>query len=118
MQKEVVVEKQAQAVTEEGKTEKQTTPKTEGKKSDIHRGEVISTINTSGYTYIEYAEDGVVSWVAVQETPVKTGDIIEFPDSQMMKNFGSKSLKKNFDRLYMASQLRIVPKDNDNKNNI
>ncbi len=100
-------------VTEEVKEEKPTVPKDEAKKSDIHRGKVISSMNTIGYSYIEYEEDGVVSWVAVAETPVTVGDIIEFPDTPVLTNFGSKTLKRTFDRLHMASELRIVPKKSD-----
>ena len=117
-QGEIPADKPVSTVTEEVKAEKPADPKDEVKKSDIHIGKVISSMNTIGYSYIEYEEDGVVSWVAVAETPVNAGDVIEFPDTPILKKFGSKSLKKTFERLYMASELRILPKKSGDQNHI
>jgi hypothetical protein len=106
------VDKAIVTVTEEVKAETAPVQKEEAQKSDFHLGKVISSVNTNGYTYIEYEENELVSWVAVPEIAVKPGEIIEFPNAQLIKNFGSKSLKKNFNRLYMVSVLRIVPQEN------
>jgi hypothetical protein len=108
-QGEITSDKPVPAVTEEDNTKNQPAPKAEVMpKRFIPRKMVVSSMSTAGYSYIEYEENGVLSWVAVPETAVTAGDIIEFPDSQIIKNFTSKSLGKTFARLYMASELRIV----------
>ena len=58
-----------------------------------HKGKVVEAVNASGYTYVQVEENGQKLWVAVMETSVKPGDIVEFPDSSPMVNFKSKSLK-------------------------
>ena len=73
-----------------------------------HKGKVVSTMNSGGYTYVEVEENGQKLWVAVMETQVKAGDIVEFPDSPPMLNFQSKSLKRTFDKIIFAPGLRIT----------
>jgi len=72
-----------------------------------HKGKVISTMDAAGYTYVEVEENGQKLWVAVMQTKVKVGDIVEFPDSPPMVNFQSKSLKRTFDKIIFAPGLRI-----------
>ena len=73
-----------------------------------HKGKVVSTMNSGGYTYVEVEENGQKIWVAVMETKVKAGDVVEFPDSPPMVNFQSKSLKRTFDKIIFAPGLRIA----------
>jgi hypothetical protein len=75
-----------------------------------HKGKVLSTMDAAGYTYVEVDEKGQKLWVAVMQTKVKTGDIVEFPDSPPMVNFQSKSLKRTFDKIIFAPGLRIENK--------
>jgi hypothetical protein len=72
-----------------------------------HFGRVQETMNSSGYTYVLIDEGSQNTWVAVMETKVKVGDIIEFPDSEPMLNFQSKSLNKTFDKIIFAPSLLI-----------
>lgn len=72
-----------------------------------HKGKVVSTMNSGGYTYVEVEENGQKIWVAVMETQVKAGDVVEFPDSPPMLNFQSKSLKRTFDKIIFAPGLRV-----------
>ena len=72
-----------------------------------HKGKVVSTMNSGGYTYVEVEENGQKLWVAVMETKVNAGDVVEFPDSPPMINFQSKSLKRTFDKIIFAPGLRI-----------
>ena len=72
-----------------------------------HKGKVTSTMDAAGYTYVEVEENGQKIWVAVMQTKVKVGDIVEFPDSPPMVNFQSKSLKRTFDKVIFAPGLRI-----------
>ena len=75
-----------------------------------HKGKVLETMNAAGYTYVQVEENGQKLWVAVMETKVKAGDVVEFPDSPPMINFQSKSLKRTFDKIIFAPGLRIASK--------
>lgn len=72
-----------------------------------HKGKVVSTMDAAGYTYVEVEENGQKIWVAVMQTKVKVGDMVEFPDAPPMVNFQSKSLKRTFDKIIFAPGLRI-----------
>jgi tetratricopeptide (TPR) repeat protein len=76
-----------------------------------HRGRVLFTTNTGGYTYIKYDEGGKEAWVAVVETTVNVGDFIEFPDSEPLIDFESKTLNMKFDKLIFAPGIRLVSRD-------
>ncbi len=73
-----------------------------------HKGKVLQTMDSGGYTYLEVEENGQKLWVAVMQTPVKVGEVVEFPDSPPMVNFQSKTLKKTFDKIIFAAGVRIV----------
>jgi hypothetical protein len=73
-----------------------------------HKGKVLQTMDSGGYTYLEVEENGQKLWVAVMQTPVKVGEVVEFPDSPPMVNFQSKTLKKTFDKIIFAAGIRIV----------
>lgn len=75
-----------------------------------HKGKVVNTMNSGGYTYVEVEENGQKLWVAVMETKVKVGDMVEFPDSPPMINFQSKTLNRTFDKIIFAPGLRIAGK--------
>ena len=73
-----------------------------------HKGKVVNTMDSGGYTYVEVEENGQKLWVAVMQTKVKPGDVVEFPDSPPMVNFQSKTLKRTFDKIIFAPGLRIA----------
>ena len=75
-----------------------------------HKGKVVESMNAAGYTYVQVEENGQKMWVAVMETSVKPGDIVEFPDSSPMINFHSKTLNRTFDKIIFAPGLRIAKK--------
>jgi hypothetical protein len=72
-----------------------------------HKGKVVSTMDSGGYTYVEVEEKGQKLWLAVMQTKVKAGDIVEFPDSPPMINFHSKTLNRTFDKIIFAAGLRV-----------
>ena len=72
-----------------------------------HKGKVLETMNAGGYTYVQIEEKGQKLWAAVMETKVKVGDSVEFPDSQPMVNFQSKSLNRTFDKIIFAPGIKI-----------
>lgn len=75
-----------------------------------HKGTVVETMNSGGYTYALVEENGQKLWVAVMETKVAKGDVVEFPDSPPMVNFQSKTLNRTFDKIIFAPGLRIAGK--------
>jgi uncharacterized lipoprotein NlpE involved in copper resistance len=75
-----------------------------------HKGKVIETMNSGGYTYLQVEENGQKLWVAVMETKVEKGNVVEFPDSPPMVNFQSKTLNRTFDKIIFAPGLRIAGK--------
>lgn len=75
-----------------------------------HKGKVTDTMNSGGYTYIQVDEKGQKLWVAVMETKVKVGEVVEFPDSPPMINFHSKTLNRTFDKIIFAPGVRISGK--------
>ncbi|HJV35896.1 hypothetical protein [Geomonas sp.] len=72
-----------------------------------HKGKVIETMDSGGYTYVQVDENGQKLWVAAMQTPVKVGDTVEFPDSPPMINFQSKTLKRTFDKIIFAPGLAV-----------
>ena len=72
-----------------------------------HKGKVLETMDSGGYTYVQIDENGQKLWVAVMQTKVKVGDTVEFPDSPPMVNFPSKTLKRTFEKIIFAPGLAI-----------
>jgi hypothetical protein len=66
------------------------------------KGKVTETMNASGYTYAEVNTGKNKVWVAAPVAPIKVGDQIEFSTVMPMKNFRSKSLKRDFSVIYFA----------------
>jgi len=72
-----------------------------------HKGKVLETMDSGGYTYVQVDENGTKLWVAVMQTKVKVGDTVEFPDSPPMVNFQSKTLKRTFEKIIFAPGLKV-----------
>jgi len=72
-----------------------------------HKGKVLQTMDSGGYTYVEVDENGQKLWVAVMQTKVKVGDSVEFPDSPPMINFQSKTLKRTFEKIIFAPGIAV-----------
>jgi hypothetical protein len=69
---------------------------------------VVSTMNSGGYTYVEYVEGGAKKWLAGPETKLTVGDSIEFTGAMPMSNFESKTLKRKFDSILFVSTLKVT----------
>jgi len=78
---------------------------------DTHKGRVISTMDSGGYTYIEFEEKGKKLWVACPLTAVYVGDMIEFSRAAVMKNFHSNTLNRTFESILFAGSIKIGDKD-------
>jgi hypothetical protein len=70
-------------------------------------GEVLETMDSSGYTYVRLATDDGEIWAASNQFQVAVGDRVMLPLETPMQNFHSASLDRDFDLIYFASF--IVP---------
>ena len=73
----------------------------------IRKGKVITTMDAAGYTYVQVEEKGQKVWLAAMQSKVKAGDVVEFPDSQPMQNFTSKTLNRTFENIIFTPSLRV-----------
>ncbi len=72
-----------------------------------NEGIIISTIDTTGYTYMELENNGDRFWIAAPTTQVKVGDHIRFVESMVMTNFSSPTLNRTFRRIIFVSSTMI-----------
>lgn len=70
-------------------------------------GKVVETMNTSGYTYVLVNTGTNKAWAAAPQFAVKVGDTVAIGDSMPMPNYHSKSLNRDFDVVYFASQISV-----------
>ncbi len=79
----------------------------ESANSDLS-GIVLSTMDASRYTYIEYkTPEGKTLWAAVLQTKLNKGDKIRLINARLMRNFKSETLGKTFDLIYFAEGVEV-----------
>jgi hypothetical protein len=76
-------------------------------KTGTHKGKVISTMNSGGYTYVEFEEKDQKLWAASKQFKVSVGDTIEFSNAATMKNFYSRTLDRTFETILFASYIIV-----------
>jgi hypothetical protein len=76
--------------------------------SQTHRGKVTATMDSGGYTYIEFEEKGRKLWVASGKIEVSVGDTIEFSGAAPMKNFRSRTLNRTFESILFVAGIKIA----------
>ena len=72
-----------------------------------NEGIVVSTMDTTGYTYIELSNGTKKFWIAAPTTKVKNGDHIRFVENMTMHNFTSKTLNRTFDKLVFVTSTQV-----------
>lgn len=72
-----------------------------------NEGIVVSTLDTTGYTYMELENGGKRFWIAAPTTQVKKGEHIRFVENMSMHNFTSKTLNKTFDRIIFVTSTQV-----------
>jgi len=70
-------------------------------------GKVTDIIDTGGYTYAEVDTGKETVWAAAPASPLKIGDMIAFTTQMPMKNFRSKSIKRDFPVVYFTDRFMI-----------
>jgi hypothetical protein len=68
-----------------------------------NRGQVLSSIQVPGYTYIKVRTDGRILWLAGNPVEVEDGEIISWDPEMMMQDFQSNALNRTFDELVFVS---------------
>jgi hypothetical protein len=92
---------------EEALEQIRTFPGSEGPVNTGHRGRVLETMDSGGYTFARIDENSKKLWVAVMQTKVKIGDMVEFSDSPPLVNFHSNTLKRTFAKILFAPDLHV-----------
>lgn len=85
-----------------------TTNQASGAAQLTQKGKVLSVIDVPQYTYVEVAQDKKTMWIAGPSVKVKKGDMIRFGDGMPMKNFHSKTLKRDFPNISFVSQVVVT----------
>ena len=70
-------------------------------------GTVVETLNSGGYTYVQFKQGKSSMWLATSKTTVNKGDFVSFADSQAMHNFHSKTLNRTFEQIYFVANLSV-----------
>ena len=66
-------------------------------------GEIVETMNSGGYTYIQLDTGKEKIWAAAPETEVEVGQKVSVPQGMMMKDFPSSTLNRTFDEIWFVS---------------
>lgn len=72
-----------------------------------HKGKVIATMNSGGYTYVQFAENGKELWAACPQTEISVGDSITFSHAAPMKKFYSKTLDRTFESIFFVGRIKV-----------
>jgi len=75
-----------------------------------NKGDVVSTIQSGGYTYIEVDRDGSKEWLAAPQIKLEKGSHIRYSKGVLMNNFHSKTLNKTFDKVLFVGNIEVVKK--------
>lgn len=84
--------------------EQKTTTKKHQAAPNFLSGKVTDIINVTGYTYAEVNIGENKVWAAGPVTPLKIGDRVSFSTGMPMKNFRSKSMKRDFSVVYFIGR--------------
>jgi hypothetical protein len=70
-------------------------------------GSVVETMNSGGYTYIQFDTGTEKIWAAAPEFVVKVGDPVIVPEGMPMQNYTSKSLDRTFEMIYFVDSVVV-----------
>jgi len=71
----------------------------------VLHGDVLETMNSNGYTYLQLDTTRGKIWVAIPETQVKTGQTVTAAPGMTMYGFTSKTLNRTFDSIVFSPGL-------------
>jgi hypothetical protein len=70
-------------------------------------GKVVETTNAAGYTYVRVDTGGKKLWAVTTQFPVAVGDTVTVGAGMPMDNYHSKSLNRDFDRVYFTGSINV-----------
>jgi len=70
-------------------------------------GKVVETMSTAGYTYVLVDTGTKKVWAAGLQFTVKVGDPVTFAAGNVMQNFHSQSLNRDFDQVYFTGSITV-----------
>ena len=73
-----------------------------------NKGDVVSTIQSGGYTYIEVDRNGSKEWFAAPQMKLEKGSHIRYSKGLVMSGFYSKTLKRTFDKVLFVGNVEVV----------
>jgi len=79
-------------------------------KNQLHKIVISETTDGGTYTYLNVEENGNKYWMAIPNTKVKVGDTYYYNGGMLMENFESEQLKKTFDEIIFADNIRTTEK--------
>jgi hypothetical protein len=75
-----------------------------------NKGKVLEVMDASIYTYIQVESDKGPVWLAASKATVAKGDIISYPNGNVMTNFTSKTLNRTFDKIIFLDKVKVEKK--------
>ncbi|MBT3982346.1 MAG: DNA-binding protein [Bacteriovoracaceae bacterium] len=76
----------------------------------LHKGVVVETMNSGGYTYVLIDNKKEKLWTAATKVSLQKGDQVEFIKGNPMVNFTSKTLGRTFKKIYFTSFIQLQKK--------
>jgi hypothetical protein len=73
-----------------------------------NQGKVVSTLQSSGYTYIEVEHEGNNIWLAAPQVELADGALIRYGQGITMANFYSNGLKREFEQIFFVDRVEAV----------
>jgi hypothetical protein len=70
-------------------------------------GKVVNATNTAGYTYVQVDTGSKKLWAVTTQFDVKVGDSVAVSRGMPMDNYHSKTLNRDFDRVYFTSGIAV-----------
>ena len=74
-----------------------------GATAEVAVGEIVETMDSGGYTYVQIDTGTEKLWAASTACEVKVGDKIGISKAQPMPNWHSKTLERDFDMVYFVN---------------
>lgn len=80
-----------------------------------HEIVIEEVIQSSGYTYLRFTENGTENWLATSLIDAKVGETYYYEQSMEMKGFHSKELNRDFETILFVDRLTSEPASAEKK---
>lgn len=83
-------------------------PEPQTAQAGTSQGQVKSSADAGGYTYIEVDQKGSLIWIAAPKIAVLVGDHVAWNGGALMQNFAAKSLGRTFEKIIFVGAITIT----------